>query len=74
MSTGDGGGEVNNTAESAALLWERGNNERGICLCKVMESCLLKKVTTRYVIHDPSRLFLFSVSCLHSHTRTLLTF
>ena len=44
-STGDSGGQVNNTTESAALLWEMGNNGHEICLCKVMERCLLKEET-----------------------------
>jgi hypothetical protein len=44
-STGDSGGQVNNTTESAALLWELGNNGHEICLCKVMERCLLKEET-----------------------------
>jgi hypothetical protein len=61
-SAGDSGGQVNNTPESAALLWELGNKGHGICLCKVMERCLLKEATTWYVIHDPAPLSLFSLS------------
>jgi len=61
-STGDSGGQANNTTESAALLWELGNNGYGICLCKVMERCLLKEVTAWCVILNPARLSLFSLS------------
>jgi len=43
--TGDSGGQANNTTESAALLWELGNNGHKICLCKMMERCLFKEET-----------------------------
>ena len=70
-STGYSGGQVNNTPKSAALLWELGNNVRKICLRKMTLRCLLRKVTTWYVILDPARFFLFSVSvCIPCYLTT----